>query len=200
VDVEAIAGGTGTEVFNLSPTSQLVAAASGRCISVANGGLILQDCEDAVDAGDGRSTFMLTPSAHVQSKTGYCLSASANGASAVPCSTDRGSGVTMEAVPGFDPTATASLKDAAAMLRAAAARQTSFLGQLKNSLRACRGLVTNSSLSYEAAQSVALAQRAGSVVSNPIDAVSQRIDATVQVDLQAVKALISETKAILASA
>merc|ERR1712045_362879 len=102
-----------------------------------------------MDAGDGRSTFDISMSSRVQSRAGYCLSASVVGASAVPCSQDQG-GVMAVAVPGLDLAAVAPVRDAAALLRAAAARQSNFLGQLKSSLQACHGLVVNSSLSHEA--------------------------------------------------
>jgi len=198
--LDAMASGSGTEVFNFSPSSQLVSAVSGQCISINKGGLSMQDCEGAVDAGDARSTFVITPSSRVQSKTGYCLSASAVGASAVPCSVDQGSGVTMEAVPGLDLAAAATVKDAAALLRAAAARQTNLLGQLKSSLQACHGLLANSSWHNQDTWLMALSHRAPSAFSSPAAEVSQRIDAAVQVDLPAVKALIAESKAILAAA
>lgn len=198
--LDVMASGSGTEVFNFSPASQLVSAVSGECISIANGGLSMQDCEGAVDAGDGRSTFVITPPARVQSKTGYCLSADAVGASAVPCSVDQGSGVTMEAVPGLDLAAAATVEDAAALLRAAAARQTNLLGQLKSSLQACHGLMANSSLPLQDTPLMALSHRAHSAFSSPTAEASQRIDAAVQIDLSAVKALIAESKATLAAA
>lgn len=198
--LDAIASGSGTEIFNYSPDSQLVSAVSGLCISIATGGLSMQDCEGAVDAGDGRSTFVLMPPSRVQSKAGNCLSISAGGVSTVPCFADQGGGVTMEAVPGLDIAVVAPLEDVAALLRAAAARQANLLSQLKRSLRACQGLVTNSSPSHHVVGSMALSQRARSEVSNPAAEVSKRIDTAVQVDLAAVKTLIYESQALLASA
>jgi len=198
--LDAFASGSGTEIFNYSPNSQIVSAASGLCISIATGGLSMQDCEGAVDAGDGRSTFVLTPPSHVQSKTGNCLSISAGGVSSVPCSAEQGGGVTMEAVPRLDIAAVAPLEDVAALLRAAVARQANLLSQLKRSLRACQGLVTNSSRSHHVAWSMALSQKARASVSTLAAEVSQRIDTAVQVDLTAVKSLIYESQAILVSA
>jgi len=157
----------------------------------------MQDCEGAVDAGDGRSTFVITPSSHVQSKTGYCLSASAAGASAVPCSVDQG--VTMQAVPGLDIAAAATVKDAAELLRAAAARQTDLLGQLKISVQACHGLLAKSSLPNQDTWLMASSHRAPSAFSSPATDVSQRIDAAAQVDMSAVTALIAESKTLLAA-
>merc|ERR1712117_873885 len=84
--MDALASGSGAEVFNFNSVSQLVSAASGKCISIAKGGLSMQDCEGAADAGDGRSTFVISASSRVQSRASYCLSTSAVGASAVPCS------------------------------------------------------------------------------------------------------------------
>ena len=196
--LDAIASGSGAEVFAFNSASQLVSAISGLCISVANGGLSMQDCEEAVDAGDGRSTFLLAPSSRVQSRTGYCLAASGAGASAAPCSVvDQGSGVAMLAVPGLDLATAAPIKDAAALLRAAATRQSSLLRQLKNSLQACHGLVANSTLSRQDALLKAVSQGAAST---PAAEASRTIDAAMQVDLAAVKALISESKSILATA
>merc|ERR1712154_659812 len=134
--LDAIASGSGAEVFAFNSASQLVSALSGLCVSVANGGLSMQDCEEAIDAGDGRSTFLLSPSSRLQSRTGYCLAASEGGASASPCSVvDQGDGVAMVAVPGLDLATAAPAQDAAALLRAAAARQSNLLQQLKKSLQ-----------------------------------------------------------------
>lgn len=195
--LDAMASGSGAEVFNVSPTSQLVSAASGQCISIANGGVSMQDCEGAVDAGDGRSTFAISASSRVQSRAGYCLSTSAAGASAVPCSDDQGV-VRVVAVPGLDLAAVAPLHDAAALLRAAVSRQSSLLGQLKRSLQACHGLTVNSSVSHPDTRLLALSKTASSAASNPAAETSQRIDAAVEIDLAAVRALISETREILA--
>merc|ERR1739844_883909 len=159
--LDAMASGSGEEVFSFNPISQLVSAVSGQCISVSNGDLSMQDGEGAMDAGDGRSTFDISMSS-VQSRAGYCLSASVVGASAVPCSQDRGD-VRAVAVPGLDLSAVAPVRDAAALLRAAAARQGNFLGQLKSSLQACHGLVVNSSLSRQDSLLLALSETTSSI-------------------------------------
>lgn len=195
--LDALASGSGAEVFNVNPVSQLVSAASGQCISIANGGLSMQDCEGAADAGDGRSTFVISASSRVQSRAGYCLSTSAVGASAVPCSVSHG-GVRLIAVPEVDLAAAGRVRDAAALLRAAVARQSSLLGQLKSGLQACHGLVVNGSLPSEGILMQAMAKADHTADSNPAAEISRRIDAAMEVDLAAVKALIIETREALA--
>jgi len=196
--LDAMASGSGEEVFNFSPISQLVSVASGQCVTISNGGLSMQDCEGAVDAGDGRSIFAISTSSRVQSRAGYCLSASAVGASVVPCSQDQ-SGVRVVPVPAFDLAAVAPVRDAAALLRAAAARQTGLLGQLRSSLQACHGLVVNSSLSHQDSVLLTLSKTSSSAA-KPAEDTGARIDAAVEVDLAAVGALISETRKLLAEA
>merc|ERR1712228_1035983 len=165
------------------------------------GGLSMQDCEEAIDAGDGRSAFVLAPSSRVQSRAGYCLTASGAGASAAPCSVvDQGSGIAMVAVPGLDVAAATPVKDAAALLGAAAARQSSLLGQLKSSLQSCHGLVANSTWSRQDTLLKAVSQGASSAIFDPATEASRMIDAAMSVDLATVKALISESKSILATA
>lgn len=196
--LDAMASGSGEEIFNFSPMSQLVSAASGQCVIVSNGALSMQDCEGAMDAGDGRSIFAISTSSRVQTRAGYCLSASEVGASAVPCSQDQ-NGVRVVAVPVFDPAAVAPVQDAAALLRAAAARQTSLLGQLRSTLQACHGLVVNSSLNGQDSVSLTLSETTSSLAKFAADS-STRIDAAVGVDLAAVRELISETRKVLAEA
>ena len=197
----AIAGGSGAEVFSLSHSSQLVSAITGECLALAKGRLEMQDCEQAAEAGDGRSTFALTDSAHVQTKTGYCLLATTAGASVAPCSDGGGSEVAMVSVPELDLTSAAHAKDAAALLRAAAARQSTLLGELKTGLQACGGLLQQNT-SHMQSQLAAVAARSRSVhmvTQDPSEETSSKIDQAVHVDLVAVKALISESKATLAS-
>jgi len=185
--LDAMASGSGMEVFNINSASQIVSALTGKCISLAHGDLGMGACADGIDAGDGRSTFVPTSTSRVETTTGYCLSASLVGAAAVPCAEDEG-GVAMEAVPAVDHTAAALVKDTAQLLHAAVARQMSLLGQLKGSLQECHGLVATMSVPDQAALSQAAAETSGS------------IDAAFEVDLAAVKALIAESKALISSA
>merc|ERR1712122_406763 len=90
-------------------------------------------------AGDARSLFSLTSSSRLKTKTGYCLSATSEGAFVAPCS--GGSEVTMIAVPELDLAPAAHVKDAASLLLAAAARQRKLLQRLKSGLQACKGLM-----------------------------------------------------------
>jgi len=188
--LDAVASGTGKEVFNINAASQIVSAVTGKCISLAHGGLGMGACGDAIDAGDGRSTFVSTSLSRVESTTGYCLSASPAGAAAVPCAADVG-GVAMEAVLGVDLSDAAVVEDAAALLNAAAARQASLLGQLKSSLKECHGLVATMSSPHQ--------EMLLTVVSRSAAEANEGIEAAIHVDLAAVKALIAESKAIIAS-
>merc|ERR1712060_203507 len=190
---EAIASGSGDEVFSLSPSSQLVSAATGKCVCLVNDGVQMQDCDVAAEAGDGRSIFALTPSSQLKANSGYCLSATAAGASAAPCSADGG--VAMVAVPEFDPTPAAHLQDVAAVLSAAEARQRTLLQQLKSGLASCKGFIQQNA---SAPQHVALAVLSRS--HGPAEEVVSKIDSEAGVDLAAVKALIAESNAALAAA
>lgn len=195
----AIAAGSGAEVFSLSHSSQLVSAITGECLALAKGRLEMQDCEQAADAGDGRSTFALTDSAHIQTKTGYCLLAATAGASLAPCADGEGNEVAMVSVPELDLTPAAQAKDAAALLRAAAARQSTLLGELKRGLQACGGMFQrNTSHAQLETDALAVMTRSTHTVTrDPREEASRQIDQAV--DLVAVKALISESKATLAS-
>merc|ERR1712038_1218657 len=173
-----------------------VSASTGQCVTVTQGQLGMQSCEGAADAGDGRSTFLVETASQVQTQTGYCLIASAAGASAVPCTADIGSGIAMVSTTDWDPAAAMPVKDAAALLHAAAARQERLLGELKSSLQACRGLASNSTLSRQEA----LAAEPPESEPGLFAAASGRIDGAAHLNLAAVKALISESKALLSSA
>merc|ERR1712020_655045 len=91
--LDAMADASGAEIFSLNTASQLVSASTGQCVTVTQGQLGMQSCEGAADAGDGRSTFLVETASQVQTQTGYCLTASAAGASAVPCTAGIGSGI-----------------------------------------------------------------------------------------------------------
>ena len=191
--LEAIASGSGDEVFSLNPSSQLVSAATGKCVCLVNDGAQMQDCDVAAEAGDGRSIFTLTPSSQLKANSGYCLSASAAGASAAPCSADGG--VAMVAVPELDPAPAAHLQDVAALLSAAEARQRTLLQQLKSGLASCKGFIQQNA---SAPQHVALAALSRS--RGPAEEAASKIDSEAGVDLAAVKALIAESNAALAAA
>merc|ERR1719195_1109722 len=57
--LDAIARGSGEDVFSLNGASQLVSATTGECVSLAGKRVVMQDCEEAVVAGDDRSLFQL---------------------------------------------------------------------------------------------------------------------------------------------
>merc|ERR1712117_731195 len=97
------------------------------------------------------------------------------------------------AVPAVNLAAAARVRDTASLLRAAVARQSSLLGQLKSGLQACHGLVVNSSLSSTGSLAQALAEAESSADSNLAAEISRKIDAAMKVDLAAVKACRSMT-------
>jgi len=190
--LDAIARGSGQEVFTLSQNSQLVSAGTGRCVSAANGRVVLQDCEEAADAGDGRSMFALTSSSQLRAHSGYCLSATGAGASVVPCSTGQGE-VALVAVPELNLAPAAQLKDVASLLRASEGRQRGLLQQFQSGLEACKGLVQGN-------RSAVAQMRQQRAPRYPTVEVSRKIDAAFGVDLAAVKSLITESSAALAAA
>merc|ERR1712066_64846 len=194
--LDAIASGSGDEVFSLSSSSQLVSAATGKCVCLVREGVQMQDCDLAAEAGDGRSIFTLTPSSQLKAKSGYCLSASAAGASAAPCSADGG-GVAMVAISELDPAPAAHLRDVAALLSAAEARQRTLLQQLKSGLASCKGFIQQNA---SAPQHVALAALSRSHSQSPAEEAANKIDSEAGVDLAAVKALIVESNGALAAA
>merc|ERR1712226_1137188 len=157
-------------------------------------GVQTQDCDLAAESGDGRSIFALTPSSQLKAKSGYCLSASAAGASAAPCSADGG-GVAMVAISELAPAPAAHLRDVAALLSAAEARQRTLLQQLKSGLASCKGFIQQNA---SASQHVALAALSRS--RGPAEEAASKIDSEAGVDLAAVKALIAESNAALAAA
>merc|ERR1711920_1211790 len=191
--LDAIASGSGDEVFSLSPSSQLVSAATGKCVCLVSEGVQTQDCDLAAEAGDGRSIFTLTPSSQLKAKSGYCLSATTAGASAAPCSADGG--VAMVAVPELNPAPAAHLKDAAALLSAAEARQRTLLQQLKSGLASCKGFIQQNASAPQHVAFAALSRSRG-----PAEEAASKIDSEAGVDLAAVKVLIAESNAALAAA
>jgi len=190
--LDAIAHGSAEEVFTLTDSSQLLSAATGSCLSIAGEHVVLQDCEQAADAGDGHSIFTLTPSSQLKAKSGYCLSATAAGAAVAPCSAGQGS-VTVVAVSEANLAAAAAVKDVAALLLAAEARQQALLQQLESGLDACNGLVQEkrTTLASTRKRQQASAQDQGT---------GSQIDAAVGVNLAAVKQLIADSQAALHAA
>merc|ERR1712051_1120380 len=204
--LDSIAGGSGADVFTLNAGSQLVSMSTGRCVSLAgSGALLMQECEDAAYAGDSRSTFVLTPSSQLKFEAlgDYCLSASASGASAASCT--AAGAVIMTAVPEFDPAPLALVEDAANLLRAATARQSALLEDLKvhrSKMGACKLFAqSNMSLALEEVPFTAvMSSTTHKVLLEPALEASSKIDVKYNIDLDAVKDLISTSKAILSAA
>merc|ERR1712048_469717 len=166
------------------------------------GALKMQNCEQAVDAEDGRSTFVITPSSQVQTHSGDCVFMTQAGAVAAPCSSGEGNQVILISVPEVGPGAASQLQDISALLRSATARQRVLLEQLKASKQACQGLLQENAShvaieKIDASEALIQTERTGA-----FDATSDailRIDAAVHVDLAAVKRLIAESKAAIAA-
>merc|ERR1712014_376431 len=158
------------------------------------GALKMQNCEQAADAEDGRSTFVLTPSSQVQNHHGDCVFITEAGASVAPCSSGEGSQLFLTSVSEVHPGAAARLQDISALLRSAAARQRGLLEQLKTSRIACQGLLQGNA-SHVAPElmdvSKALTQIKRVVASDATSDSIQRIDSAVHVDLVAVRRLIA---------
>ena len=92
------------------------------------------------------------------------------------------------------PAPAARLKDAAALLSAAEARQRTLLQQLKSGLESCKGFIQRNATVAEHITLAALSSR------GPAEEASSKIDSEAGVDLAAVKALIAESNAALAAA
>ena len=199
--LEAMARGSGEEIFTWNSKSQLVAV-TGECLSLVGGGsrsLVLQDCEDAAEAGDGRSNFALSPSSRLKNKQDDCVAFSASGAVALPCASETT--LKVVAVPEFDSAPAALLRDTAGLLRAAEARQRSLLNELKASMGACKQLIQMNLTSQAQPASSATKSKGLALVSvDPATEAAGMIDGAVDVNIAAVKALISESQSILASA
>jgi len=200
--VTAIAGGSGAEVFGFSQSSQLVSASTGECLVSTKSSLKLQNCEQAADAEDGRSTFTLGPSSQLQTQSGDCVFLTDAGASAAPCSSGEGKQVFLTPVREVDSAPAAHVRDVSALLLAAAARQSTLLEQLKSSKQGCQGLLQGnvSQATSESMEAPAgLTQRGQMASSDAVSEAVSEIDAAMHVDLSAVKKLIAESKAVLAS-
>merc|ERR1719291_1510296 len=158
--LQALAKGAGSEIFFWNDESQIVSVLEGKCISLAsgaassNGRLTLQDCTEAVEAGDGRSIFELTAAGQLKFKHlgGYCVAASQDGLHMQDCGAEDAASQDkffLSAVPEFDPARGAAAADMATLLQAAAARQAALTANLKEALSkldACSvALHTNSS-------------------------------------------------------
>merc|ERR1711879_222065 len=140
------ASGKGEDVFSFTPAGQLVSASTGRCVAVSGAGpsLALQGCVSALEANDGRSVFELTAAGQLKlsSMGNYCLQISGAGLASVG---DCGESavapadqkIFLAAVPEWDPVPAKLAEDAAALLKAATARQAKLSTQLKEEYARC---------------------------------------------------------------
>ena len=205
----AIAGGAGGEAFVLNERSQLVSMSDGRCVSLARGDaagggkVVAQDCAGAAMANDGRSEFELAPGGQLRFKFmgGFCLAGSVDGAYASPCGAEAGGA----GAPAFFPAAVGALdasgatlaKDAAALLNAAAARQTSLAAKVQAAaqrLPSC-GLKLGQNASAALSGGASLAGSRERASGGPsFDAISH-IYTSLGVDAPAIARLIAESSA-----
>lgn len=208
--LDAIAAGTGAEIFELNEASQLVSVAQQACVSVADRGalgggrLLLQDCKDASDDTDGRSIFALSAQGRLAALGNFCVAASASEVTVHDCDAADGQGFVAVAVPEFDATTANAARDAAAVLRAAAARQSAALSQLQTLiplLRDCKlGLAGNmSSTALALRPLLAEAPRIESI-GDPALEVLARLNSLLGVDTQAIASVLAESLTLLAAA
>merc|ERR1712228_129876 len=113
-----------------------------------------------------------------------------------------GNQVILISVRDVDPGAAAQLQDMSALLRSATARQRALLEQLKTGKQACQGLLQENAshvalMKMDASEALTQIERA--VASDATSDVILRFDDAVHVDLAAVKSLIAESKAVIAS-
>merc|ERR1712110_464214 len=123
--LDAIAEGSGSEVFQFIGEGQIASLASNTCVSLENndpqlgGKLIMGKC-------NAESSFEMAASGQMKLRSmgNYCLVASSMGVSVEDCSESNvGGKFSQVAVTEFEPNAAASLKNGANLLKAAAKRR-----------------------------------------------------------------------------
>jgi len=137
--LDAIAEGSGSEVFQFQGEGQISNLASNQCATLENndpqlgGKLAMGSCNSG-------ASFAMAPNGQVklQPMGNYCVVASATGVTVEDCSEGvSGDKFFQVAVSEFDPNAAATLKNGASLLNAAAKRQQALLSQLQASLPGC---------------------------------------------------------------
>lgn len=130
----AIAAGDGREIFQFV-NGALKNAATGACVTLANGDaaagtLIAAQCP--TEEGDGRSSFSLTAKGELKLGMGnYCVVSFSSQLSVQDCVDAGSSRYYQVGVPEFDVSTATSVREGAAMVKAAAERQASLLAKLK---------------------------------------------------------------------
>merc|ERR1711920_835200 len=177
----------------------------------SSGRLTLQDCTEALEAGDGRSTFELTAAGQLKFKHlgGYCVAASQNGLHMQDCGAEDVASQDkffLSAVPEFDPARGAAAADLATLLRAAAARQSALTAKLKEvipRLGSCAvALHTNSSHFLREPLRLGKAGN-GMVTMRGADVVEQAVSgmySSLGVDMPGTSRLINDAIGVLAAA
>jgi len=197
--LDAIAEGSGSEVFQFIGEGQIASLASNTCVSLENndpqlgGKLIMGKCNT-------ESSFEMAASGQMKLRPmgNYCLVASSMGVSVEDCSESNvGSKFSQVAVTEFDPNAAASLKNGANLLKAAAKRQQGLLSKLQEILPGCQ-LFQHRMLNATQSKAPLSFSNVGSIRSQDAatDAVA-RIYALAGIDLAALNELISASKRLL---
>ena len=211
--LSAVAGGDGREIFQFSDGA-LMNAASKTCVTLANGDavagkMVMAACPEEV--GDGRSVFELTSKGQLKLGVGnFCVVATPAGVSVQDCAEAEAgaAGKFFQAgVPEFDPSAALGVKYGAAMLKAAAERQSGLLTKLQAALptlSGCNFAMLKSSAGRPAAFNSM--RRGQAAHSSRIAAKGSALDAVAEiypafgVDRAAVAAVIADSSSALSAA
>ena len=139
----AVAKGDGREIFKFNDIGQLVDSGA-KCVTVVNGDVsmgkvALETCSKAASADDGRSSWVMTSGGQMKlNKLGdVCLDVSTQEPSVHACVDESIGGAdrfTLSAVPEFDSHVNIASKSSAALLKAAANRQSSLLAKLQEAM------------------------------------------------------------------
>ena len=202
----AVAKGDGREIFKFNDIGQLVDAGA-KCVTVVNGDVsmgkvALETCSKAASADDGRSSWVMTSGGQMKlNKLGdVCLDVSTQEPSVHACVDESADRFTLSAVPEFDSHVNIASKSSAALLKAAAYRQSSLLAKLQEAmalLQSCT-LPTVATTNRRRAL-VAVPQREGKHVmagtggADVAMAAIGQLDAAEDLDMASVQKLIVDT-------
>jgi hypothetical protein len=153
--VDAIAAGTGNEIFRLSDDGLLMSTVKpDACVTLLDGDasdggiLAVSSCRRASEAEDGRAGFRRSAAGQLQLSLGnLCVVARNSGAIAVAdCgeaaqANDAGDKFFMVAIPEFDPAFAAGARASAETARKSAVRLAGLIAQLNSSMPAMESCV-----------------------------------------------------------
>lgn len=216
--LDAVASGDGQEVF-MFQGNQIVHVASHKCISLISGDanrVVLQDCNVAAKAEDGRSAWELTSNGQLKMPQAgnSCLILVGGNAIVRDCDEaaqagDSADKYVLAAVPELDLSAAAGVKVGASLLAAAAERQRQALGHLQElfpSLETCRFAAFATNFSRVAKPIALLSAGKGSFTrklfgkEDAAMAAVERVYTSIGADVVGSLQLISESGSALAAA